>query len=745
MGYEPRLISPFQNSLVRYYKPWLIKEDAFPSIFDAYAWRGSIRKREGYLKMGDLGGDFPVMGLKNWTNPATLSQTTVAFSKTKAYFFNTALPIPVFQDITFLANPPGTVFSFNGSDDDYFWASNFAASLWVTNNKTSVTSDPIYFWDGTSGAAGVSGGWSVHKPTVNGTVQLNNALIILPYKGRLVTLNTREGNNTFPSRARWSQIGTPYTSNATAVTITNITVGATTLINVSSTAGFVVGQPAGILQVIGSVGTVLNFNQFNVSAIAAGVSITIDIDTTGLVYTSGGSAQGPGTTIQPPPFEISIFGWRDDITGRGGYNDADTSERIVSADIVKDVLIVFFQRSTWRLRYTGNEVLPFVWERLNTQYGAESTFSNVAFDEGILAFSRYGWIISDTNNVSRIDEEIPDDSFAVNPTDTGLTGLARVQGVRDFYRQMAYWAIPALTDSNSPNEIYSFNYIDKNWSIFHPTDKIRCFGSHVETNDMTWGSLSEATDRWTDFRSPDDKWSKFGTTQSVGFPDIIGGDDLGNVYKMFAFDGAENTDNLVNFGFQISTKSFNPYIKEGLKCRVGFVDLYCTTMSGCEITLDHYINDQSTPVFSRIVELFPRATLKIFTITTGAGIAIITTTEPHNLLPSQEVTLSSIYGTCGPFLNNNTYVASYIDDYNFSVPQDTFGENYTAGGLVYVGMRPNYGEATYVRVYLGAIAHMHRFVFSISGNQILDEIKGQAQFEMQGLVIWSKRAGKIRG
>jgi hypothetical protein len=746
MGYEPRLIAPYKNSLVKYYSPWIIGDDAFPNISNAYTWRGKVRKREGYSLFGSFpGGDGPVQGLKNWVNPATLSQTLVAFSTTLSYIWNISLPVPAFQNINFLSNPAGQAFTWSNTADQYFWTSNYAGSMWTTNN---IIGDHIRYWIGVTGAVGVSGGWSIFQPTVNGTTTLDASLIVLPYKGRLVVLNTSESNNLFPSRARWSQIGTPYTSNSAAVGITGITAANPAVVSIANTTTFAVGQPAGILDVLGSMGSLLNFNQFNVLAITPGTSITIDVDTTGLTYTGGGTAQGPGTTVAPAPFQISIFGWRDDIPGRGGYIDADTSERIVSAEIVKDTLIVFFQRSTWRLRYTGNEILPFIWERLNTQLGAESTFSNIAFDEAALVFSRYGWIAADTNNVARIDLNIPDDCFSIEAQDTGLTGLSRVHGIRDFYRQFAYWTFPAIEGNNPGDEadqIYCYNYIDKTWSIFTPSDPIRTFGTYIETQDETWGSLANATDIWSNYAGPNDRWEVFGSAQNIDFPIILGGDASGNVYEMFEFGGNPPTsDNQTNFGFEIDTKRFNPYITEGKKCRIGYVDLYCTTEIGCEITFQQFVDDQQSPVVQRKVVLYPRSLVDIASIT-AAVTPVVTTVLNHSLTDQQRVSFVNIVGTLAPILNNKTFIATVTSATTFTIAQNTVGYTYTGGGQIYSGILPNAGDMDYVRIYLGAIAHMHQFKITLNQYQIEDPIAGVAQFEMHGMVLWTKRAGMIRG
>lgn len=747
MAYEPQLITPFEDSgLVKYYKPFLVGKAAFPDIQNAYPWRGSVRKREGFSIFGTLPTS-PVQGLKNWINPSTLVQSLIGFSTTKSYLWNTGTSL--FNDITFLAfGGPGQTnanqaFSWSNGTNDYFWTSNYAASMWTTNN---LTADHIRFWNGTP-----AGGWSIHQPTVNGTTTLDAGLIILPYRGRLVVLNTSEGGNPFPQRARWCQIGTPYTSNSAGVSITNITAAANAVVSVGVTTSFTIGQKVGITGVVGSMGPVLNFNQFNVVAINPGVSVTISASTTGLTYTSGGTIQGTGSTSPPSPFTIDIFGWRDDIPGRGGFVDADTSERIVSAEIVRDTLIVAFQRSTWRLRYTGNEILPFVWERLNTQYGAESTYSNVAFDEAALFFSRYGFIGSTTNDVARIDENIPDDSFAIEAVDSSFTGLSRVQAIRDYYRQMAYWTIESVSSTTASNQIYAYNYLDKSWAIFTPTVPIKTFGYFFNSSDLTWSTFNiSPKHRWRRFNSDDDIWENFGSGQNTGFPFIIGGDANGNVYQMFEFFqnpavDAGGTGSEANFNFSISTKTFNPYLPQGLKARVGYVDIYCTTNVGGEITLEHFVDDQQSPILTKTVEIFSRGVLAITAITPGTT-TTITTATPHNL-PSDiatQVSISDIYGSIGTALNNTTPLATFVSSTSFTVPIDTSGKTYTSGGFVWKGGFDN-GLAKYVRVYLGPIAHMHQFVLTLSPSQLSDPIKGTAQFEMQALLVWTKPVGRIRG
>jgi hypothetical protein len=562
MSYEPRLIAPFDGGgLQLYYKPWLIGKEAFPRLEDAYAWRGTVQKRQGYNLLGTLPTS-PVQGLRTYIVPVTGDELLIAFSTTKSYLWSTVGS--TFTDITF--TPAAAPFSWTGGVDDFFWSANYANAIWVSNNV-----DPIRFYNGSTTA-----GWSTHTPIVNGATTLQKALLIIPYRGRLVVLNTQEGGIGFKQRARWSQIGTPYLPTVA------------------------------------------------------------------------------GTYVPPAPYAVpgagDAFAWRDDIPGRGGYIDADTNEQIVSAGIIQNTLIVFFQRSTWRLRYTGNEVLPFVWERINTQLGAESTFSAIPFDDALLGFSRFGYVGANTNSVARIDEKIPDLSFF---TETGSTleGLKRIHGIRDYYRQMAYWTFAASdTNANSPNRVLTYNYIDQTWAIFNQS--FRCFGTYKTTDDTTWASLPVP---WDSMNEP---WSS--SFAQDNFPQVVAGATNGNVYTCYELLQA-SSDNGTNFGFIIQTKRFNPYIDKGQRCRLAYVDIYTTGTNGGQITVQHFVNDRNdTPDIIRTVN--------------------ISTSE----------------------------------------------------------------TAKYTRVFIGSSGRFHNLVLTLTPAQIADPVIGQTQFELQGLVIWTKPDGRVK-
>ncbi len=172
--------------------------------------------------------------------------------------------------------------------------------------------------------------------------------------------------------------------------------------------------------------------------------------------------------------------------GRGGAIDASTVEAIVTVEFIKDRLIVFFERSTWELVYTGNQAYPFTWQQINTELGAESTFSIVPFDKVCIGVGNVGIHACNGSNVERIDSSIPDTVFDIH-NDNG--GIYRVYGIRDYEVETVYWTFPN-TDSDVnypyPNRVLIYNYKTGAWAF--NDDSITAFGYFQPNTGITWSS-----------------------------------------------------------------------------------------------------------------------------------------------------------------------------------------------------------------------------------------------------------------
>lgn len=520
----------------------------------------------------------PVMGLRVRETSTLNQEDLIAFDTVKSNLFNRGTLR--FDDISY--DNAGNAIQWSANNYDFFWTWNYYRDsngnklFWATNNKKDSTSggvsqDGIRIYNGTAAVPGASGGWYLQTPQITSTpTYLRGCLILISYKGRMVALNTLEGAaapaavTRYSNRARWCQVGVPYTN------------------------------------------------------------------------TLGG---------------FDATAWRDDQTGKGGYIDAPTAEQIVSCEFYKNTLIVFFERSTWQLVYTGNELLPFVWQRINTELGCESTFSTVPFDKGVLAVGQTAIISSDSVNVERIDQKIPEEVFDFHNANNGPK---RVYGIRDYFFQLVYWTFPNDDQNDTfPNKMLVLNYKEGSYSFYN--DSITCLGYYQAVSDRTWATSTFA------WNSTYNTWSS-GRLQS-DYPSVIGGNQQGFTFlieqarqssvtlyvtnitqaanavvtcpnhnlkrdqyvKFSSVEGMTEINNGIGkivsvtnantftvdinssgytaytragllevlFGFEVITKKINPYFTQGKKIRADHFDLYVNKTTGGEITLD-VLGDDNT-------------------------------------------------------------------------------------------------------------------------------------------------------
>jgi len=195
---------------------------------------------------------------------------------------------------------------------------------------------------------------------------------------------------------------------------------------------------------------------------------------------------------------------------------------LITTEFIKDRLIVYFERSTYELAWTGNDLVPFEWRQLNTELGSESTFSVVPFDQEVLAIGDTGVHSCNGSNVVRIDNKIPDTIFTIK---NNLSSQARVAGIRDYFAEMVYWTYPAdneINDDVYPNKVLVFNYKNRSWA--ENDDSITAFGYFDGQPSFTWDTLGGTWEQWV---AP---WNSGEPAQQVR--QIIAGNQQGWVFNI---------------------------------------------------------------------------------------------------------------------------------------------------------------------------------------------------------------------
>ncbi len=694
----------------------------------------------------------PVMGILKRDVASIGIDSTVFFDTKYAYQY-----VNGFQELV-----PGETWS--GNNTDFFWAANYQGAtpnlryFFTTNNNitagASTPYDPIRYYNNST--------WTDLQPQLDSVPNyLYQALIVIPYYGRLLALNTWEGRKNagvldasvalnYYARCRFSQIGDPT-------------------------------------------------DQVN--------------------------------------------GWRSDLFGRGGFLDAPTNEAIVSAAFFRNTLIVFFEYSTWQLRYIGEYGLPFIWERISSDFGAVSPYSPIVFDQGVMAVSDRGVIQAAANGVSRLDEQIPEQVFSFEIQNNAPNF---VHGVRDFEKELVYWnyvdSSDASINQSFPNTVLVFNYRNNTWAKFR--DTVTCFGTAQFQFSITWDSLTTSWDSTVTWDNVDDQqyvdYVTLGTQQ--GFinlyqnPDAatqqsstilyantmaitavdftqnptritIPNHNLSNseliyitgmlwvgtdpgfnniIYNVTVVDANTVTLSTWNFQFQnysaihktstatyigggrvtllpkmnIQGKDFNPFQAEGKQFKLSYIDfqmdsnpqsraIQATTI---QLFVNSYLGEQANLIAGNdaVVNSFlnnSSQNSRFITFATKANPCQITSPN-HSLISGTQIYIANVQGMTQ--LNSAIYTITVVDANNFTLDNtDSSGFSAYSNGGVWNTV-PTNGQ-TYIpgsqyawyRFYSTQFGQYMRIGMTYDDNLMNQLVTHQTPMELNAMNIWFRPGGRI--
>jgi len=490
------LISPINTGLQTDVKPWQILDDAFTYLQNVYVFRGRVRKRFGSLLMGTS----PLQSQLR----INLGNTDGSGNKTVTVPGSTFLPGQQFsvgtQIFTVIATgTPGTMLSTGTATGTF----NTSTGQVIVTGAAATTALFYYPAQPVMGITQYLIGAVNNHPTYAFDTQFAYVFTSGTGWARSGTALWHGSNLNYFWPCNWTSIAGDlilFVSNF------NFTLGAGVpaatddpiWYNNNGTWTAMLGSSAnGIFFLPG--GGAVQAGPFVQTAriIVAFRNRLVLLNT---VENNNSSTTGTGTATQyvnRARFSfngspLAVNAWYEpnqtDASGNvgagGGFIDASTDEQIISAQFIKDRLIVYFERSTWELAYTGNEILPFIWNRLNTELGSQSTFSTIPFDKSILTIGNTGVHDCNGSNVLRIDDKIPDEIFEF---ESKANGNLRTVGIRDYYNELAIWTFVSDLEEPTqtfPNQLLIYNYKNDSWALFD--DCFTFFGYFEQQQDSTW-------------------------------------------------------------------------------------------------------------------------------------------------------------------------------------------------------------------------------------------------------------------
>lgn len=354
------------------------------------------------------------------------------------------------------------------------------------------------------------------------------------------------------------------------------------------------------------------------------------------------------------PLDVDAF--RDDIRGKGGYLDIPTSQEIMAIGFVGDALLVFCERSSWELRYTGRAIQPFDIERINTQLGTGSPFSSVLFPKDVKVIGDRQVLKCNAFETEPIDIKIPDLTLDMEIENDGHL---RIHGIRDYPKRIASWCYPwagaGEYQNIYPSRRLVYNYEDDAWAIFK--DSITCFGYRWNSDDITWEELTDVSweeylKTWVALQKGEPVISAGNQQGYVHDIDQIGSNDPSLFIQAITSDGTNPTQ-LTVISHNLAT---NDIIRiTGIPTGTDYADtLNNYPYSVVAIDADTIRLMQ----YSRIIKSINIA---------GAPDVIITTLDTSGLFDGDTVTIRSVQGT--EELNGNSYTVKDVTATTFTVVQ----------------------------------------------------------------------------
>lgn len=473
MAFDRIMIAPFNSGLVNAVRPWLVPNDAFSIMQNAYVYRQRVKKRFGSRWLGNTQQQTRLR-VNIGTHDA--NPKTVTLPGTENFAIGQMISIGLIEFTIWQLGPGVATLS---SDAGYTGSIDTGTRQFTVTG--AVTGSTIYWYP----ALPVMGLIQQEQSSINieKTIAFDTR-----YAYQYVGTTGWERLDTGGAAALWSGTNAEFfwgvnwqgddaSVRLLFVTNYNQNDGMRYLNNIT----WATFNPKTLATVNNDVITARLMVVFHNRLIL--LNTIENVAGTPKTFVNRARWSQVGSPIDADAFQT-------DVPGKGGGQDAATTEAIITCGFIKDRLIVYFERSTWELAYTGNEVDPFTWYRINTELGAESTFSVVPFDKVLLAIGNVGVHACNGQNVDRIDQNIPQEVFKIRDDSDGVY---RVNGIRDYFAETVYWSFPSSTDTSYPNRVLVYNYELKAWAF--NDDSITVFGYIQPSTGITW---DDETASWDD-------------------------------------------------------------------------------------------------------------------------------------------------------------------------------------------------------------------------------------------------------
>lgn len=539
MTYSPYLIANFATGLDKSLQPWLIPDDAQEQLFDGYVYRGTMSKREGYnyFAIGERGGSA--------YRESRIIHTLSAVSATQTP--DSTLTVFTLAGTEQIARGSVTV---NGSNPVVVGTDDGLGNI----TGTGIDSGSV---DYITGAITIT---FIVPPVTGSTVQFTYSF--MPGNPVMMVANFITSTNVKELIVADTQYVNRYNSTLNILEDISPSTDYTgnkfqffSWVNYESSASvprlLFCNNKDAIQQYDGSTVTPYAYTMTGVTTLTCSFMVQMKDRLILIRTTENGIIFSKRIRISGTGANSDVF----DTTATGaGFIDIPDGTWIQGASFNRDDLIIFTEASTWVMKYTGNDTVPFVIDKIDESRGSDSTFSVITYLNRTSAASRRGLIISDGYRVERQDLTIPDFSYnEIDGVNFPLCFAGSVDADRDHY------LIYPPPKSETSQRILTTNYEEDNYSIYRLP--LSCMGNYITAFTITWNDLF-IYPNWASFAAAYGDWNSF--SYNSGVPFSIGGGQNGEIWRLSVTESEDNPVRIYNITVVDSvtievTTDFNNY------------------------------------------------------------------------------------------------------------------------------------------------------------------------------------------
>jgi hypothetical protein len=542
----------------------------------------------------------PIMGIKQFINPANGQSITVVMDTRRASYYNESTKsfVGLNQFTQVIGQQFATSTTFGPVNTQF---TNLAPySVIVTDNDSPVNS----MVDNGAGSFIVTSGAKLNGPA--SSVNYSTGVITVVYSsaptlGVQITVVSNlsgdyfTGNNTnFFNATNWTYNDVEgsflfFTNNVDPITLFNGTQLSRPMFNTT-------------------LATVQSFAYTTQSTITTCLDIKVYKNRLCLIRTQIYNSSGPNylenqtvrfsiqqQTVFVKSVIFSAYNFAADVPGNGGFTNCPTGDLLQASQLIRDVLIIFATNSTWLFRFTASVNEPYRFDQVNSTRSTSAPYGTIPHDQHATSMGIKGLISCDGVNVDRYDQTILDQFEQINQS-----GFGQCFGQKYDTLNQAWMLYPSQANKLLTNDsALIWNYLENTWAVFTPNlgnlivtptniNALSCLGLGLNVEDITWADFAANSGSeveglsWSEANFP---WVGY-LTQTLSSV-LLGGDQNGVVYQMNV--GVEDNGRPVKTS--IVSKRYNPFAPDGLKARFGYLDVYYEVNPNITLTYNFYMNN----------------------------------------------------------------------------------------------------------------------------------------------------------